>query len=497
MKKIKIPLILIFCAVLSHLAVGQTLQETRAAYARKDFAVAFAGFLKFAQSGDVAAQATVANMYATGQGTNKDEALGHSWATKAGEQGNAYGQFLLGLNYSKGRGVAVDEYLGAYWYKKASEQGNLGAMNNLANMYKNGQGVPQDFQKSIELLNAAIAKDSRYPIPYLSLSEMYSKGKGVPENQIEALRLANLGASKMDSSMPAYEQAQKQIREISQKIADTANATQLPNSASASLPISASTVGGRVLSPQDPRKECEAKLSNDNRLSVIGSKVSLNGPTEIGFAMLADQSLPSQSEQKAISLFADGVRKCAKDAEAFRQQNYSKEINIILSQFDTNFTDAAIELYNKKMTYGKFNTRLQQLDKDLNEKLASFAKQANSQKNEQDEANRARADAMRDAQRRQDQARQADEQRVQQQRQAEQDRINANRSRWVARCNLDKTNGFEQAKVKYKNECDSTYANAANTPINRMGVVACVLSIDKKAEEYAKVTFDACMSGAP
>ncbi len=497
MKKIKITLILIFFAVISQVAFGQTLQEARAAFARKDFTVAFAGFLKFAESGDAAAQATVANMYSTGQGTNKDEALGHSWAIKAAEQGNALGQSLLGFNFSKGRGVTMNESLGVYWYKKAVEQGNLGAMNNLANMYKNGQGVPQDFQKSIELLNAAIAKDSRYPIPYLSLAEMYSKGKGVPENQIEALRLANLGVSKMNSSMPAYEQAQKQISEISQKIAITANANQLPNSTSTNSPISASTVGGRVLSPQDSRKECEAKLSNDNRLSVIGSKLSLNGPTGIGFAMLADQSLPSPSEQKAISLFADGVRKCAKDDEALRQQNYSKEINTALAQFDASFMDLAIELYNKKITYGKFNTRLQQLDKDLSDKLTDLTKQASIQKNEQDQANRARAEAMRDAQRRQDQARQADEQRIQQQRQAEQDRINANRSRWAARCNLDKTNAYEQSKVQYKNECDSTYANAANTPINRLGVVACVLSIDKKAEEYAKVTFDACMSGAP
>lgn len=119
------------------------------------------------------------------------------------------------------------------------------------------------------------------------------------------------------------------------------------------------------------------------------------------------------------------------------------------------------------------------------------------EKEEQEKANVARAEAMRDAQRRQDQARQADEQRIQQQRQAEQERINANRSRWVARCNLDKANAFAQGKVRYKEECDNTYRNASNTAINRMGVIACALSIDKQAEEYAKVTFDACMSGAP
>jgi hypothetical protein len=485
------------CSLFTEIALSQSQQGSRVALPQKDFTEAFTGFLKRAENGDPEAQARVASMYALGQGVDKDEAAGHSWAKKAAEQGNANGEFFLGLNYSRGRGVTKDEPLGAFWYRKAIEKGHIPAMGNLGNMYKGGLGIPQDFQKAIELFNAIIKKNSRYPLSYMSLSEMYSNGQGLPENQIEALRLANLGVSYMDATSPAYDQAQKQINKIKQKIADSEKSIQTASPSSPVLQANQTTVVIKSLSVQDPRKDCEGKIALDNRLSVLSAKIPLISPFEIGFAMLADQSYPNQDEQKAIALFADGIRKCTKEADSFRQQNYSKEMNAVHSRFDSGFMEAAIELYSKKLTYAKFNAKLETLDKELSDGLGKITNQVNAQKNQQEEANKARAEAMRDAQRRQDQARSEEAQQQQQQRQAEQDRLLANRNRWAARCNLDKTNAYEQAKVKYKNECDSTYANASNTPINRIGVVACALAIENKSEQYAKITYDACMSGTP
>ena len=71
------------------------------------------------------------------------------------------------------------------------------------------------------------------------------------------------------------------------------------------------------------------------------------------------------------------------------------------------------------------------------------------------------------------------------------------RKQWEARCRLDFSNAYEQAKVRNKNECESTYGRAADTTLNRIGALACVSNIDSKAREYAQTVFDACMSGAP
>ena len=477
---------------------AQSFQEMQAIFERKDFATAFAGFLRLAEQNDAEAQARVASMYAMGQGVAKDEKRGHEWAEKSAVSGNLQGQYVLGINYMFGRGTSRNVTNAFYWFDKAYKGGHPFVYSNLALLYRRGHGVSQDFPKALEILRAAVSSgDPRTLGAYMQLAEMYEKGEGVVVDKIEALKYLNAVKQKSQAESPIFLSAQKAI----ERIESTGVASPSTISSAPSVPIvSSASVGvgvSRSITVSDPKKDCENQLKNDNRLAVIASKISLSGVSDIGFAMLADQTFPNQVEQKIIALYADGVRKCVKDADPIRRQKYSSEVNLAFAQFDADFMDAAIELYNKKITYGKFNTKLQQLDKTLNDKLTGFTTQANAQKNEQDEANRARADAMRDAQRRQDQARQADEQRIQQQRQTEQERINANRSRWVARCNLDKANAFAQGKVRYKEECDNTYRNASNTAINRMGVIACALSIDKQAEEYAKVTFDACMSGAP
>jgi hypothetical protein len=137
------------------------------------------------------------------------------------------------------------------------------------------------------------------------------------------------------------------------------------------------------------------------------------------------------------------------------------------------------------------------IKEDPNLQAVKELEKQNLMKEEQEKINAARSESLRAAQIRQEQQAAEDRQRQYQQEQAEQTRIQNSRLKWASRCNLDRTNALEQKKIIYKNECDNTYSNAANTPINRLGVVACALTINQKAEEYAKVVFEACMSGAP
>jgi hypothetical protein len=498
-------------------AQSQTRDEIRSALQSKNYEVAFPALLKLAEQGDGAAQALVSSMYRAGHGTAKNEQAGFEWAKKAAEQVNVQGQFLLGITYSTGQGVQKDEALGFYWYNKALEGGHQYVHGNLASMYRRGVGVPQDYQKAIEIFKKGIANN--HPsnlVSYLNLALMYERGEGVSVDLMESLRLLNLAKNRPNVSGSTAASIQASIDRVNQKnslISQSIPSIPLQNSSIPPTPLT--TDPKSLFSAQDPRLECEIRFEKDTRLSSISSKISLRRPSDIGFTMLADLSLPNAAEQRAIALYADNIRKCIKEAEIFRRQNYSSAMMAIISKFDSDFNDATIELYNKKITYGKYNKKIQQLDSDLNDGLGKIAIQVSDQKKEQEEANKlraeamreaqrkqedvnkARAEAMREAQRRQDQARAEEVQRQQQQRQAELDRVAANRNRWVARCNLDKANAFALGKVRYKEECDNTYRNASNTALNRMGVVACIFSIDKQAEEYAQVTFDACMSGAP
>ena len=67
------------------------------------------------------------------------------WFRLAAGQGNADAQYSLALMYITGPGGQRDYAEAVKWYRLAAEQGDASAQNNLGLMYYNGQGVPQDY----------------------------------------------------------------------------------------------------------------------------------------------------------------------------------------------------------------------------------------------------------------------------------------------------------------------------------------------------------------
>jgi TPR repeat protein len=123
---------------------AQTFEQLEAAYERKDYRTAFAGFKKLAEQGHAPAQFNLGFMYDNGEGVPKDSQQAVVWYRKAAEQGDVHAQNNLGFMYGNGQGVPKDEQQAAAWYRKAAEQGYAGAQNNLGVMYYMGEGVPKD-----------------------------------------------------------------------------------------------------------------------------------------------------------------------------------------------------------------------------------------------------------------------------------------------------------------------------------------------------------------
>ena len=65
-------------------------------------------------------QATVAVLYHTGQGVNKDYKKAFYWYKKAAEKGNAQSQANLGVMYAKGTGTKRDMVQSYAWYSVAA-----------------------------------------------------------------------------------------------------------------------------------------------------------------------------------------------------------------------------------------------------------------------------------------------------------------------------------------------------------------------------------------
>ncbi len=122
---------------------AQTFEQSLAAYERKDYGTAFAGFQKLAEQGDADAQHALGLMYALGRGVPKDDQQAAAWYRKAAEQGVAMAQDNLGLRYIAGEGVPKDYQLAYFWLLLASAQGD------------------QDTVKSRDILERSLSPEQR------------------------------------------------------------------------------------------------------------------------------------------------------------------------------------------------------------------------------------------------------------------------------------------------------------------------------------------------
>jgi len=97
-----------------------------------------------AKKGDAAAQCSLGERYASGDGTKKDPARAKTWFEKAAAQGHPGAQTNLGLMYAQGDGVKKDLARAKTWFEKAAAQGHPDAQACLGVIYFRGLGVKKD-----------------------------------------------------------------------------------------------------------------------------------------------------------------------------------------------------------------------------------------------------------------------------------------------------------------------------------------------------------------
>ena len=243
-----------------------------------------------------------------------------------------------------------------------------------------------------------------------------------------------------------------------------------------------------LVNKQDPRLSCQSSWELDARFTVLATKISLTGLTDLTFPMLSNQAMPSAKEQQSIAALADEFKKCINQSAQYRRSNYSKEVNALLEREDAAFLDGAIDLYAKKISYGNYNYRAQKITKESKNSLTLLEQKISSDSAASEAAAKTRAAALRDAQIRQDQQRQAQQNREQQARQAEETRISGVRRQWAARCEFEKKNATERYQKAKEGDCNTNSKGLA---------FLCVISVAASADDYGKSAFSSCMSGAP
>lgn len=126
-------------------APADSLAESRAAFARRDYQRSFQLLLPLARAGNPEAQVRLGHMYYHGQGVREDDAEAFIWFQRAALVGYAEGQYQLANMYAFGFGVPRDETdpdrAAARWYFEAARQEHPEAQYSLGILFFAGKGV--------------------------------------------------------------------------------------------------------------------------------------------------------------------------------------------------------------------------------------------------------------------------------------------------------------------------------------------------------------------
>jgi len=146
-----------------------SLEDGRAAYEHRDFAIAERLFRPLAEQGNANAQYNLGVMYFKGEGVPQSYPNAVFWYRHAAWQGDASAQLEFGVMCYKGQGTLQNYAEALTWFRTAADQGSAQAQFNLGAMYANGQGVPQDYIHAHMWLSLVAAKSETRAVDLLDI----------------------------------------------------------------------------------------------------------------------------------------------------------------------------------------------------------------------------------------------------------------------------------------------------------------------------------------
>lgn len=126
--------------------------------------------------------------------------------------------------------------------------------------------------------------------------------------------------------------------------------------------------------PADPVSRCSREMTQRPHFADIITKLPLSDVREITFAMLADQSFPTERERKEISAWFEEHEACRTAGDEFRRTQYPPDIYSLLQEGETGMRAIGVDLYNKKISYGEANKRIEHLANDVFGRLTQIIK---------------------------------------------------------------------------------------------------------------------------
>lgn len=151
---------------------------------------------------------------------------------------------------------------------------------------------------------------------------------------------------------------------------------------------------------EDPSLACNKALVERPAYSALAQKLPITSMMDVPFEMLADDSKPNNQQRKAISGWATEHRECMRAGEDFRNTHYSPTLAAIVTEADGRAMVVAADLFNRKLSFGEANRRIQAIGDDVRARIAVLTQAAVDQQ----AADRQKADEAQAAAARQDAA---------------------------------------------------------------------------------------------
>ncbi|HEY9032858.1 MAG TPA: hypothetical protein VIN71_02890, partial [Pseudomonadales bacterium] len=120
--------------------------------------------IRLANAGRAGAQYTLARMYMSGRGVDRNDQLALHWLQKAAAQNHGPSQNQLGLLYLSGTGVNMDCQTAEHWFSSVNEKSDIfpQAQSNLAWVLATcPQESARDGQRALSIMQQLLADNRR------------------------------------------------------------------------------------------------------------------------------------------------------------------------------------------------------------------------------------------------------------------------------------------------------------------------------------------------
>ena len=196
-----------------------------------DFALAERQLRADAENGNNQAQVLLGRVHRDARNPARNFADAYAWFVRAAEAGYAEGRYWAGVMAQRGEGTAKDNAAAVAWWRQAAEAGYPPAMGMLASSYLGGSGFDKNMTEAVRWARAGATKNdvisqsilgraylagegglprdmgqalhwSRLaatqgePNAQMTLGQMYLAGTGVPQNYVQAHAWFNLAAAR-------------------------------------------------------------------------------------------------------------------------------------------------------------------------------------------------------------------------------------------------------------------------------------------------------------